>query len=734
MKRSWTALAVTFFALGVLAGCNDYNNSVQYSTGATITNISPSGLPAGPPPATAAQCQNTTSGPTFPCFTLFVIASASNPFVSTGTLPVVQWNGQKLPTTFIDTTNISAQIPYSYLAKPGTVAVNTYQPQSGTGQNGLSNALTFIIYGAPNPAPTLTSITPTTADYCEYSTTSNCASVSITVNGSNFLPTTQNGGSSVTFTGLATYGQEKAITVNSITSTQMTATIPGALLCAPDTAQINVANPPSAVCLLNCPNLGGGDTNTPPNGTTQIFTISGSASSTNSCPANVPPGTTTTAVQKAAISQDGRYVAYASTQNGASQILLRDTCLGAPKDCVASTRPISVAADGTPGNSDSLNVSMTPDARYVAFSSAASNLVENAPPGQQVYLRDTCHGASESCKESTQLVSVDELGRLSGLAAVLPSVSDSGRYLAFVAEPPNPATGAGKATPAGVAPAPGSVARQIFVRDTCLHDANCTPKTMRVSNLGGDVSPNSGNAAGAPSIAEEAPAVSRDGRYVAYTMVQSGNPQIVVTDTCARAAGACAPSTRAVSVAADGTLGNASSHTAVMTPDGRYVAFSSAASNLVPNAPRGRQVYVRDTCAGTADSCTPSTTLISTDEQGKLAGTEGILPSISSTGRYLAFLAVTPSQSKNPWVAPNSGLRQVFVRDTCLGAASCTPMYTRVSLVPGDASMDSVKLVGPALAALGKQVALADGKSSTMFTPTIMVDDHVFVAIPNGSK
>ena len=733
MKRSWTALAVTFFALGMLAGCNDYNNSVQYSTGATITNISPSGLPAGPPPATAAQCQNTTNGPTFPCFTLFVIASASNPFVSTGTLPVVQWNGQKLPTTFIDTTNISAQIPYSYLAKPGTVAVNTYQPQSGTGMNGLSNALTFIIYGAPNPAPTLTSITPTSASYCEYSTTANCASVSITVNGSNFLPTTQNGGSSVTFTGLATYGQEKAITVNSITSTQMTATIPGVLLCAPDTAQINVANPPSAVCLLNCPNLGGGDTNTPPNGTTQIFTISGSASSTNSCPANVPPGTTTTAVQKAAISQDGRYVAYASTQNGASQILLRDTCLGAAKDCVASTRTISVASDGTPANSDSLNVAMTPDARYVAFSSTAGNLVENAPAGQQVYLRDTCNGASESCKASTQLASVDELGRLSGLAAVLPSVSDSGRYLAFVAETPNPAASAGKGMSASVASAPGSVVRQIIVRDTCLHEANCTPKTLRVSNLGGDVSANSGNAAGAPLIAEEAPAVSRDGRYVAYTMVQSGNPQIVVTDTCVGATG-CRPSTRVVSVAADGTLGNASSRTAVITPDGRYVAFSSAASNLVANAPLGRQVYVRDTCASTAGSCTPSTTLISTDEQGRLTGTEGILPSISSTGRYLAFLAVTPSQSRNPWVAPNSGLRQVFVRDTCLGAANCTPTSTRVSLIPGDAAMDSVKPVGPALAALGKQLALADGKSSTLFTPTVAVDERVLVAIPNGSK
>ena len=47
MKRFWTAMAVAGFAFGLLAGCNDYNNSIQYNTGATLTNVSPNGLPAG---------------------------------------------------------------------------------------------------------------------------------------------------------------------------------------------------------------------------------------------------------------------------------------------------------------------------------------------------------------------------------------------------------------------------------------------------------------------------------------------------------------------------------------------------------------------------------------------------------------------------------------------------------------------------------------------------------------
>ncbi len=738
MKRSWTALAVSLFAISVLTGCNDYNNSVQYDTGATLTNISPSVVEAGPPPPTAAQCQDKTNGPTFPCFTLFVIASGSNPFLASPTVaPVVQWNGVKLPTTFIDTTNVSAQVPYSYLAKPGSVAINTYQPQGqGTGYNGLSNALTFTIYGAPNPVPSLSSVTPTSAAYCD-STSAKCASVLITVNGTNFLPVSQNGGSSVTLTGASTYNEETAITVTSITSTQMKATIPGTLLCASGPVQVNVLNPPSAICLLNCPDLGGGDTNchAAPAGTsctvtTQPFTIT-NASPANTCPANVPPSTTT-AAETPAISKDGRYVAYATAQSGTSQILLRDTCVGAASDCVASTHTISVAADSAPGNGDSHNVSMTPDGRYVVFSSAASNLVENAPAGRQVYLRDTCNGASSYCRASTQVVSIDEAGKLTGLTAVAPALSASGRFVAFVAETASLAGTPANASSTNVAATPSSPLRQIFVRDTCLGAANCTPKSTRVSLLP-SFAADSANAAGGGLVAEEAPAISRDGRYVAYTSAQSGLWQIVLSDTCLGAGSGCAPSTRTVSMAADGAVGNAASHNSVMTADARYIAFSSAATNLIENAPLGRQVYLRDTCAG-VDGCRASTLLVSTDEEGQLLGTEAILPSVSASGRYVAFLAVTASQAGTAVTAPNSGLRQVFVRDTCLRTANCTVKSTRISLQPGDIPVDGAKPPGPALAGLGKQVALADGKSSTVFTPALAVDDRVLLALPSELK
>ena len=178
-----------------------------------------------------------------------------------------------------------------------------------------------------------------------------------------------------------------------------------------------------------------------------------------------------------------------------------------------------------------------------------------------------------------------------------------------------------------------------------------------------------------------------------------------------------------------------------ISADGRYVAFSSAASNLITeNASTGRQVYLRDTCLGAAaPSCTPSTSLISTDPEGKLSGTEAILPSVSSSGRFVAFVAVTASHAKNApptksgsntgSTGTNSGLRQVFVRDTCLGATGCTPSTSRISLQPGDAPVSGLKPAGPALSGNGEYVAIADAGNLTLFGRATPVDDRVFLAL-----
>ena len=457
MRQSWRALGVALFVLGLMAGCDEYNTSIQAPTGASIVTLAPSGVVFGSP-----------------SFTLTVIASSSNGFQ---TNTVVEWNGQVLVSTYVDSVTMTATVPANLVAKVGTAYVNTHTPQSGTGMNGLSNSIAFLIYGTPNPVPVVTSVTPNTAPACG----SSCgnASVKITIAGSAFLPTSTNGASTVTFTGLSTSEVETAISVTSITATQIQAVIPGTMLTDADpNAQINVINPPSGVCLVNCPVLGGGPSLTP-----QTFTITGGAAAT------------AVAEETPALSQDGRYVAFSAQENETTQIMLRDTCLAAPNGCTPSTKMISVAVDNTPGNADSHTPVISADGRYIAFSSAATNLLEGAPAGRQVYLRDTCAGASASCKAATSLVSTDPGGALNGTESIFPSISSSGRFIVFLAVTPSQEAAGGK-LPASAAASPNSGLRQVFLRDTCLGATNCTPKTMRISLSPGDTPANSNKPVG----------------------------------------------------------------------------------------------------------------------------------------------------------------------------------------------------------------------------------------------
>jgi hypothetical protein len=244
------------------------------------------------------------------------------------------------------------------------------------------------------------------------------------------------------------------------------------------------------------------------------------------------------------------------------------------------------------------------------------------------------------------------------------------------------------------------------------------------------------------AVAEETPAVSHDGRYIAYTAAQNDHVQVFLRDTCEAAAGDCRQRTILLSTAEDGAA-NDDSRSPSMSSDGRFVAFSSAATNLVAEAPPGRQIYLRDTCLGAAASCIPSTQLVSTDPNGALVGTESILPSVSASGRFVAFLAVTPSRSAGQGKAQgsahantglNSGYRQVFVRDTCFGAANCAPRTTRISLQPGDASSTEEKPAGPAISGAAKHVALAGASTSMFFTRSVAVDDGVFLALTNKQQ
>jgi hypothetical protein len=431
MKRSLAALAVALAALVTLASCNETNNTFQPNTGALLSFLSPANATAG-----GSDFTLTLNGLGFVDKT------------------VVQWNGQSRPTKFVDSSKVTATITAADIAKSGRVFINTLNPTTKSTDNGLSNTLAFIVDPSPNPVPAITSISPTSAVACGASCAS--ASFTLTVTGSNFLAPAGGAGGSVVQWNSA---QQTNLTPTSVTGTQIQVTIPGALIGTAGTATVTVFNPTP----------GGG---TSPNG--QKFTIT---------PGPVAGHGGAAAEDAPAISSDGRYVAYTGGDGGHTQVFLRDSCEGADAGCQPRTILVSSAEDGSAGNGDSRSASISAEGRFVAFSSAATNLLKDSPSGHQVFLRDTCLGAGESCKPMTQLISTDLKGALTGTENLLPTISASGRFVAFLSVTPSHADGPAAAK--GTAQ-PNSGFRQVFVRDTCLGAANCTPRTTRISLQPGD--------------------------------------------------------------------------------------------------------------------------------------------------------------------------------------------------------------------------------------------------------
>ncbi|WP_168062825.1 Ig-like domain-containing protein [Candidatus Manganitrophus noduliformans] len=368
------------------------------------------------------------------------------------------------------------------------------------------------------------------------------------------------------------------------------------------------------------------------------------------------------------ISADGRYVAFqsqasnlvAGDTNLAADVFVRDTCLGAPVGCVPSTIRASVATDGTQANTSSLPPVMSANGRYVAFESGASTLVPTDADGgaQDVFVRDTCIGAPAGCTPFTFIATDGNPER-----GINSSISPDGRYVGFDR-------------------------LGIHLRDTCLGAVDgCTPSTVLVQ----------AGAAGAGGRAS----ISAGGRYVAFNSFS----QISVRDTCIGAPAGCTPSTTPVSVAPDGTAGNAGSQAHSISSDGRYVAFASGASNLVDGDTNLSltDIFVRDTCFGAPPGCVPSTILVSVSTDGIQGNSFSEYPSISAGGRYVAF-----DSGANNLVAGDTSARDVFVRDTCLGApAGCVPSTVRVN-VTSNGTQDNCGAAGlPSISADGRYVAFS---------------------------
>ena len=188
------------------------------------------------------------------------------------------------------------------------------------------------------------------------------------------------------------------------------------------------------------------------------------------------------------------------------------------------------------------------------------------------------------------------------------------------------------------------------------------------------------------------PSISSDGRFVAFESYASnlvpgdtnGLPDSFVRD---RQTG----QTTRVSVDSAGLEGNdRSHHYSNISSDGRFVAFGSFASNLVPGDTNSKtDIFVHDQQTG-------QTTRVSVDSAGLQGNDTSYLPSISSDGRFVAFM----SYASNLVLGDTNGLPDVFVHDrrprpTLAAQGSCPgPITLTIRNVTANGSV--VIVYGPA--------------------------------------
>ena len=306
------------------------------------------------------------------------------------------------------------------------------------------------------------------------------------------------------------------------------------------------------------------------------------------------------------------------------------------------TERLSVDTTGSDADSGSSNPSTSSNGSYVAFQSDATDLVAGGSNGSMhIFVRDRQTG-------TTTQVSVDSAGNETLNPSRVPSISGDGMHVAFESDA-NLDLVAGDTNPFS----------DIFVRDLLA----VTTTLVSVDSTGAqDLG---------PSVS---PSVSSDGRYVAFqseadlVLPDNGLIDIFVHDRDDDEDGTYdevgSVSTVRVSVDAAGSQGDDHSYSPSISSDGRYVAFESRSTNLVPGGSSGLiHIFVHDRDAdddGIYDEVGGiSTVQVSVDAAGTEGDAGSSAPSISADGRYVAFA----SSATNLVPGGSSGLIHIFVHD-----------------------------------------------------------------------
>ena len=306
----------------------------------------------------------------------------------------------------------------------------------------------------------------------------------------------------------------------------------------------------------------------------------------------------------AGLNADGRWVAFDSyarlapaDTNNHRDIYVLDRTTG--RVTLESLTPEGQVLSG-----DSAYPRLSGDGRYLVFETALS-VGDGTVMGTEIVLRDRVQNTARRVSRGTSEGSVQESSRA-------PAISEDGRVVAFASGATDLVAGRDE----------NGTKEDVYLFEVT------TGLVRRISVDSQGVQ--------RPDGASFAPSVSADGRYVAFTSTatldggearsSSGRPvaSVYVRDLQLGV-------TERVSVCPDGMLPDGGSSDPAISRDGRYVAFASEATNLVPgDRNRSADVFLRDLR-------THSSVLISRSANGGAANGRSGNPAVSADGRFVAF-------------------------------------------------------------------------------------------------
>ncbi|MCH8025220.1 MAG: PD40 domain-containing protein [Chloroflexi bacterium] len=144
-----------------------------------------------------------------------------------------------------------------------------------------------------------------------------------------------------------------------------------------------------------------------------------------------------------------------------------------------------------------------------------------------------------------------------------------------------------------------------------------------------------------------------------------------------------APATERASVSSAGAEANGPSFGPALSDDGRYVVFTSDASNLSPSDTNGRDVFVHDRQTG-------STELVTIASDGTQANRAALFPAISGNGRYIAF----QSDADNLVPGDTNGVGDIFLHDRQTGVTERVSLTNSGAQANGESFTPSVSADG----------------------------------------